>query len=237
MSATASDPAASGMFDRLAAKAKQALGHLSGNTDLAEEGQLQEQKVEGCRRCGPPRHGSRAGREAAAIAAAEEANRLKVQRVQAQQDEVARQAQIDRERLAADAEADRRAAAEGPPPLDNSSSTGRSSTEPRPMSPPSTPKPSRRRRRSTGKRPGHGRQPMHSMARRPTSSRRVAVVISNWTTPGSPTSRTSYSNARLPLTTFEAIVRPGPEQRRLAAHGCLRQVRGCGEGSRRESSS
>jgi colicin import membrane protein len=112
VSPTSSEPAASSTLDKITATAKQALGRLTRNHDLAEEGQLQEQKTKAADDAARLATEAEQAEEAAAIAAAEEANRLELQRVQAQQDDIARQAQIDRERLAAEAEADRRAATE-----------------------------------------------------------------------------------------------------------------------------
>ena len=92
------------MLDKITAKAKQVLGRLSGDDDLSEEGQLQEQKTRAADDAARLATEAEQAEEAAAIAAAEEANRLELERVQAQQDEIARQAQIDRERLASEAE-------------------------------------------------------------------------------------------------------------------------------------
>lgn len=112
MSPTSSEPAANSMLDKITAKAKQLLGGLTGNDDLAQEGLLQEQKTKAADDAARLATEAEQAEEAAAVAAAEEANRLELQGVQAQQDDLARQAQIDRERRAAEADADRRAAAQ-----------------------------------------------------------------------------------------------------------------------------
>jgi uncharacterized protein YjbJ (UPF0337 family) len=112
VSPTSSEPAANSMLDKITAKAKQVVGGLTGNDDLAQEGQLQEQKTKAADVAARLATEADQAEEAAAVAAAEEANRLELQRIQAQQDEIERQAQIDRERSAAEADADRQAAAQ-----------------------------------------------------------------------------------------------------------------------------
>ena len=95
-----------GLFEKVAAKAKQAVGRLTRNDDLAQEGELQEVKVdvasEAARRAAEAEQRQRE----ADVAADVEANRVEQLRVDAELSAAERDAQIEREHKAQDAEVD-----------------------------------------------------------------------------------------------------------------------------------
>lgn len=86
-----------GVFDKLAGKAKQAVGTLVGNDALAREGELQEKKVDTAQEAKILATEADQAERQSALTAEQEANRLDQQRVQAELDERARLAQIDRD--------------------------------------------------------------------------------------------------------------------------------------------
>jgi uncharacterized protein YjbJ (UPF0337 family) len=97
------------VLDKLAGKAKQAVGHIVGNETLAEEGALQERKAD------TAKHATRLTAEAeqaereADLTAEQEQNRLRQARVQAElaeqtrADEIEREARAERAAVAAEA--------------------------------------------------------------------------------------------------------------------------------------
>ena len=101
-----SGPQPGGVFEKVAAKAKTALGRLSGNDDLAEEGELQQAKVETASEAARLAADAEQRQREADVAAEVEANRVERQRIDAELSVAEREAQLEREHKAADAAVD-----------------------------------------------------------------------------------------------------------------------------------
>jgi uncharacterized protein YjbJ (UPF0337 family) len=95
-----------GLFETVAAKAKKAVGRLTGNNDLAREGELQEVKVEAASEAARRAADAEQRRRETDVAADLEANRVEQQRVGAELLVAERDAQIEREHKAEHAAAD-----------------------------------------------------------------------------------------------------------------------------------
>ena len=96
--------ASGGLFDKLAGKAKQAVGSLVGDDTLAAEGELQQEKVDKADEARRLSAEAEQAERESDLAADQEANRLAQQRVQAELDERARRQELEREEHAAKAE-------------------------------------------------------------------------------------------------------------------------------------
>lgn len=97
----------SGLFDRVAAKAKKTAGRLIGNQDLTEEGELQEAKGQTAVDAARLDAEAEQSRLEAEVAADEEANRLALQRADAELSRIEREEQLDREHASAEVQVDR----------------------------------------------------------------------------------------------------------------------------------
>jgi uncharacterized protein YjbJ (UPF0337 family) len=95
-----------GLFEKVAAKAKQVVGRITGNDDLAEEGELQEVKVETASEAARRAAEADQRQREADVAADVEANRVEQQRVDAELLVAERDAQIEREHKAETAAVD-----------------------------------------------------------------------------------------------------------------------------------
>lgn len=97
----------SSLFDRVAAKAKKTAGRLTGNQDLAEEGELQEAKAQTAADADRLSAEAEQRRLEAEVAADEEANRIAAERADAELARIEREEQLERSQKAAEAEVDR----------------------------------------------------------------------------------------------------------------------------------
>jgi hypothetical protein len=97
----------SGLFDRVAAKAKKAAGRLIGNQDLTEEGELREAKAQTAVDAARLDAEAEQRRLEAEVAADEEANRLALQRADAELSRIESEEQLDRAHDSAEAQVDR----------------------------------------------------------------------------------------------------------------------------------
>jgi uncharacterized protein YjbJ (UPF0337 family) len=95
-----------GLFEKVAAKAKKAVGRLTGNDDLAEEGELQQGKVDAASEAARRAAEAEQRQREADVAADIEANRIEQHRVDAELLVAERDAQIEREHKAEDAAVD-----------------------------------------------------------------------------------------------------------------------------------
>ena len=73
-----------GVFDKLVGKAKEAVGNLLGNDDLAEEGSLQREKADAAEEAARRQAAAEQAEREAALAAEQEENRIEQRRVQAE---------------------------------------------------------------------------------------------------------------------------------------------------------
>ena len=95
-----------GVFEKVAAKAKKAVGRLIGNDDLTEEGELQQAKIETASEAARLASDAEQRQREADLAAEVESNRIEQQRVHAELSVAEREAQVEREHEAADAAVD-----------------------------------------------------------------------------------------------------------------------------------
>jgi uncharacterized protein YjbJ (UPF0337 family) len=98
-----------GLFEKVAGKAKEAVGSLIGNDDLASEGRLQQTKAEKAAEAERLAAQAEQADEQAEVAAAAETNRIEQQRVNGELAERERLQQIERDKTAAQAEVERNA--------------------------------------------------------------------------------------------------------------------------------
>ncbi len=99
-----------GVIDKLAGKAKQAVGNLVGNDDLAAEGELQEEKAAAAKDAARLELEAEHAEREAEVAAEQERNRVEQLRVESELADRARDEQIERVASAEKAEAARLAA-------------------------------------------------------------------------------------------------------------------------------
>src|SRR6478672_12300184 len=86
-----------GLFEKVAAKAKKAMGRLTGDDDLVEEGELQRVKVDAASEADHRAAEAEQRQREADVAADVEANRIEQQRVEAELLAAERDAQIERD--------------------------------------------------------------------------------------------------------------------------------------------
>ena len=89
-----------GVFEKVAGRAKAVVGRLIGNDDLAEEGELQQAKVQTAQEAAVLSDEAEQRDREAELAAEQEANRIERERVEAELAEIERDEQIERERHA-----------------------------------------------------------------------------------------------------------------------------------------
>jgi uncharacterized protein YjbJ (UPF0337 family) len=90
--------AGSGVFEKVAGKAKAVVGRLIGNDDLAEEGELQQAKAKTAQEAAVLMDEAEQRDREADLASEQEANRIERERVEAELAQAERDAQIERER-------------------------------------------------------------------------------------------------------------------------------------------
>ena len=100
----------SGVFEKVAAKAKKTVGRLMGNQDLTEEGELQEAKAETAEDATRLTTEAEQRQREADVAAEQEANRIEQERVQADLARAEREEQIERDRKVEEARVDNESA-------------------------------------------------------------------------------------------------------------------------------
>ena len=96
----------SGLFEKVAAKAKQTVGRLIGDQDLAEEGELQQTKAETAADAARLTAEAEQRKREADLAAAQEANLVAQQHADAELARLERQEQVEREHHAQQAHVD-----------------------------------------------------------------------------------------------------------------------------------
>ena len=87
------------VFEKVAGRAKAAVGRLIGNDDLAEEGELQQAKAQTAKEAAGLIDEAEQRNREAELAAEQEANRIERERAEAELAGIEREEQIERERL------------------------------------------------------------------------------------------------------------------------------------------
>ncbi len=103
---------ARGVLDKVAGKAKEAIGDLAGNDELAEEGQLQQARAETAAEAQRLATEAEHAQEEAELAAAQVTNRIERERLDAELTAEAQEERAERERHGAQAAVERAAARE-----------------------------------------------------------------------------------------------------------------------------